>query len=270
MIETRMKQSSISALSRELEVLCEIVSFPNLSSASLQVGISQPQLSRIIAKIERALSVKLLDRDVRRKASWTALATELAQTYRRHQRHLQAEVAGLIEHSPTRHLRFGALEGLLALASDLGHRALRVTGMKTLELDILDLSELEDRFLRGDLDLILTMREPGRRKFRYSRVLGHQLLEEVRKPAREVETRIHSAYEFRAKQARDSTEAGPLPQKTLISNSLALRRYWVENYGGKGFFPSQPSERKASQSGGTPVLLVGSELLAPELWKAIL
>ena len=56
----------------ELGVLAKAVNFKNLSAAALHVGLSQPQLSRIIAKIEEELKIVLLDRSAKRKSGWTS------------------------------------------------------------------------------------------------------------------------------------------------------------------------------------------------------
>ena len=57
----------------ELGVLAKAVNFKNLSAAALHVGLSQPQLSRIIAKIEEELKIVLLDRSAKRKSGWTSI-----------------------------------------------------------------------------------------------------------------------------------------------------------------------------------------------------
>ena len=108
-----MKSSTLSELSWELSVLSRAVIFPNLSAASQQIGVSQPQLSRIIARLEKSLGVVLLNREVRRRATWMPIAHELSQTYSRGARHLEVEMKRLIEDAPLRQLRMGTLEGLI-------------------------------------------------------------------------------------------------------------------------------------------------------------
>ena len=49
--------------SHEFSVLRRAVAYKNLTAASQNIGISQPQLSRIVAKLEQELDVKLLNRD---------------------------------------------------------------------------------------------------------------------------------------------------------------------------------------------------------------
>ena len=266
-----MKSSALSELSWELSVLSRAVIFPNLSAASQQIGISQPQLSRIIARLEKSLGVVLLNREVRRRATWMPIAHELSQTYSRGARHLEAEMKRLIEDAPLRQLRMGTLEGLIPAAAEIGQRLIPKLGLETLELDVLDLSELEERFLRGDLDLVLTMREPGRRKYSYSKTLGYQTLEEKSRPGKSSSARIQSGYEFRSgsgpRRSRASTpEEGAT---TIISNSLSLRRHWLETFGGSGLFPSPLHSRSSGAKAETPVLLLGAESLGMRIWKLI-
>ena len=55
-------------LAYELSVLVKAVQHKNLSAAAVHVGLSQPQLSRLVAKIEHELNIILLDRTARRKS----------------------------------------------------------------------------------------------------------------------------------------------------------------------------------------------------------
>jgi hypothetical protein len=263
-----MKATPLSQLAWELTVLSQAVVFPNLSAASQQIGISQPQLSRIVAKIEKALGVVLLNREVKRRATWTPIATELAQTFGRGSRHLEAELQRLIEDSPIRRLRMGTLEGLLPTASEIGHKLISKLELEALELDVFDLNELEERFLRGDLDIVLTMREPGRRKYSFSKVLGYQTLEEKTRQTKGALVLIRSGYEYQSQSSRKKPESAEA-KSTLVSNSLSLRRYWMENYGGRGLFPSALHGRSSSDKSETPVILLGQESLGSRAWKLI-
>ena len=56
-------------LSWDLAILSRATHYPNLSIASTHVGLSQPQLSRIVAKLEEQYGVQLLDREARRDQS---------------------------------------------------------------------------------------------------------------------------------------------------------------------------------------------------------
>jgi DNA-binding transcriptional LysR family regulator len=68
-------------LAWELSVISRAVAYKNLSSAAAHVGLSQPQLSRIVQKVEKNLQVQLLDRSSRRSSSWQPIALQLAEIY---------------------------------------------------------------------------------------------------------------------------------------------------------------------------------------------
>ncbi len=263
-----MKANALSQLAWELNVLSNAVVFPNLSAASQQIGISQPQLSRIVAKIEKSLGVVLLSREVKRRAAWTAIAVELAQTYSRGSRHLESELQRLVEDSPLKRLRMGTLEGLLPMAAEIGHKLISKLEFEALELDVYDLNDLEERFLRGDLDLVLTMREPGRRKYTFSKTLGYQTLEERARTTRGRQVRIQSGYEYKSQTGRKNAETSEM-LATLVSNSLSLRRHWIDTYGGSGLFPSPLHARSSGEKLETPVILLGQESLGARAWKTI-
>ena len=268
--------SLISGLSWELSVLSRAIGYQNLSGAAVHVGLSQPQLSRIIAKLESSLGVILLDRGARRKSAWTPLARKLAETYLRASRNLDAQIEGLVDSAHPKHLYVGALEGLSGIASAFVQHVFTHAGIPVVELNIYDLNQLEELFLRGDLNLIFTFREPGRRKFRYSRTLGTQSLEHVERPGKYqvMSTFEYGAAEHGVRSTRNTRAHKPqaINPHVLVSNSLAVRKSWIERYGGAGIIPSDLRTRKTlsgSFESEILVLLLGSDLLPEKLWNQI-
>ncbi len=87
---------ALSRLHWELSVLSRAVAYQNLSSAAMHIGTSQPQLSRIISKLERELKTVLLDRTSRRKSGWTLAALRLAELYMKSERRLEHDIKGLL------------------------------------------------------------------------------------------------------------------------------------------------------------------------------
>jgi LysR family transcriptional regulator, transcriptional activator for aaeXAB operon len=71
----------VEGLHWPLSVLARAVHYKNLTSASSHVGLSQPQLSRLVSQLEKELNVTLLDRSARRKSGWTPAAHRVAQIY---------------------------------------------------------------------------------------------------------------------------------------------------------------------------------------------
>lgn len=241
-----------------LSILVRAVAFKNLSAASSHVGLSQPQLSRLIAKLEDELGFELLNRQVRRKASWTQKALKLAETYHRHQKRLESAVRAMQSEGKTRELHIGTLEGLSHSALQLAHAMFAHPGVELISLDVYDRSELEAKFLAGDLDLIFNTRVPSQAKPRYVHRLGYQTVDTV---AAGEDFAVFSSFEFA--QWRKKASA-----RTLVSNSLGVRRLWIEKFGGRGWLPSEITTR--SRKDADEVLLLGGEWIDAKIWtKAV-
>lgn len=241
-----MDHFSLEGLSWELSVLSKAVAYKNLSGAAQNVGISQPQLSRIVGKLESELRAVLLDRGARRKSGWTPLAFQLAEVYLKSVRGLNSDVQKLIEGSEPRILHIGTLEGLIQLAVKFGNHILTSTAIETVEINVYDLNVLEEKFFKGSLDVIFTAREPGRKKYQYSKLLGYQSLELLESSDK---FRVMSSFEYgvsEVKNARQSKakKGEERATKTVFSNSLAVRRQWMETCGGIGTLPSSVRSSK--------------------------
>ena len=244
----------------ELSVLAKAVHFKNLSAAALHVGLSQPQLSRIIAKIEDELKIVLLDRSAKRKSGWTTVAFQLAEIFEKSIRRLELEMQGISNNQMVAELHIGTLEGLSDFALKAVKLCFEEVGVKKITLDIYDLNELEANFLSGNLDLIFTSKMPGRQKFKYLIELGFQKLEEINSNKNFA---VLSSFEYGRANKRE-LEAYP---HLLVSNSLAMRRSWFEKIGGVGHMPTEA--KRGRQKDAEPVLMIGSELLSPVLWENI-
>ena len=255
----------------QLSILSKAIHYKNLSGAASHVGVSQPQLSRIVSRLEEELGVVLLDRTARRKSGWTPIAFKIAETYFRQSRKLAQSLQQLKTDDQPTHLTIGTLEGLIGLASDFCAQALTQPKLQIVELNVYDLSELEENFAKDELDLIFTCREPGRHKYRHVRQLGYQVFD------RSTSTegpKVLSSYEFanhaQSKKAPVKT-ATKLPAKTqqlLVSNSLTIRKLWIESHGGSGGIPSDVRRRKSAES-DVPVVLVASDLMSPQVWERL-
>lgn len=247
-------------LYHELSVLAKAVHFKNLSTAAMHVGLSQPQLSRIIAKLEDSLQLTLLDRSAKKKSSWTAVAIQVAETFEKANRRLESEIAHLSAKQARMELRIGTLEGLSEIALSLVHSAFDVLQVHKITLNIEDLLDLESQFLSGEFDLILTSKTPGKQKFKYTEKLGTQIME-TQQTSRDFG--IFSTFEFSHmdKKATDGFK------HVLVSNSLAIKRDWMRLFLGTTTIPSEPRRTRAST--GIDVLMVGSDLLTPTLWQGL-
>ena len=250
----------------ELAVLSKSIHYKNLSAAAEHVGLSQPQLSRIVSKLEGELGVVLLDRTVRRKSGWTPVAHKIADTYLGCERRLDQALQQLKSDEQVTHLSIGTLEGLTSLANDFCKQLFSMPKLKLIELNVYDLSELEERFEKDGLDLMFTCREPGQHKYSYVRNLGYQVL---RKTAGTKDAHIQalSPYEYATQINRRTKEADAAKvQKTIISNSLSVRKLWVEEHGATGYVPSDVKAKKTADD-DVPVFLIAQDLLMPAIWE---
>jgi Transcriptional regulator len=250
----------VQQLYYELSVLGKAIHFKNLSAAALHVGLSQPQLSRIIAKIEDELKIVLLDRSAKRKSGWTSIAFQLAEIFERSSQRIQSELQSISNNQMVAELHIGTLEGLSDFALETSRRCFEEVGVKKITLDIYDLSELEANFMSGNLDMIFSSKIPGRQKFKYITEVGYQKLEQQESNS---QFGVFSTFEY---GRANKKEADQFPH-LFISNSLALRKSWFEQIGGTGFLPTEAKKAKSKDT--EPVMIIGSELLSPILWEKI-
>jgi len=244
----------------EMSVLAKAIHFKNLSAAALHVGLSQPQLSRIIAKLEEEMKIVLLDRTAKRKSGWTQVAFQLAEIFEKSVRRLELELQGVSNNQLVAELHIGTLEGLSDFALKTSRLCFEQVGVHKITLDIFDLNELEANFLSGNLDLIFTSKVPGRQKFKYLVELGFQKLERIEtNPA----FTVLSTFEYGRANKKDLEKY----QHIMVSNSLAMRKAWFDQIGGTGHMPTEAKKGRAKDA--EPVLLIGSELLSPVLWDKI-
>ena len=244
----------------ELSVLARAVNFKNLSAAALHVGLSQPQLSRIIAKIEDELKIVLLDRTAKRKSGWTSVAFQISEIFEKSIRRLETEMQGISNNQMVAELRIGTLEGLSDFALNTSKDLFEQVGLKKISLDIFDLNELEANFLSGNLDLIFTSKVPGRQKFKYLSELGFQKLEKIDTSK---SFSVLSTFEY-GRHNKKELEQFP---HIFVSNSLSIRRSWFDKNGGTGHLPTEAKRGKLKDA--EPVMIIGSELLSPVLWEKI-
>ncbi|WP_413583323.1 LysR family transcriptional regulator [Bdellovibrio sp. HCB288] len=244
----------------EMSILAKAVNFKNLSAAALHVGLSQPQLSRIIAKIEDELKIVLLDRSAKRKSGWTAVAFQLSEIFEKSIRRLETELQGISNNQMVGELHIGTLEGLSDFAMNTCRQCFEQVGVKKITLDIFDLNELEANFLSGNLDVIFTSKSPGRQKFKYLNELGFQKLELIESSDSYA---VLSSFEYGRANKKELERFGHI----FVSNSLSVRRSWLNDNGGTGHLPTEAKRGKAKDA--EPVLMIGSELLNPVLWENI-
>jgi LysR family transcriptional regulator, transcriptional activator for aaeXAB operon len=245
-----------------LAVLSRAIHFKNLSGASTHVGLSQPQLSRLIGQLERELDVILLDRASKRKSAWTPAAFRLADVYTQSTRRLQYAIHEVVETQMPSQIHIGTLEGLSHFGIELVHNLFQISKLQNVQLDIFDQNDLEEKFLNGDLDVCLTSRVPGRQKLKHQFELGYQSIEQISGVSKFL---VQSPYEHGREKKK---KAEPETNKVFLSNSLALRRMWINNYGGIGALPGSVQKERGKDL--LSVTLFAHELFNDSLWKLLL
>jgi hypothetical protein len=240
-----------------LTILSKAVHFKNLTGASAHVGLSQPQLSRLISQLEKEFDVSLLDRSTKRKSAWTPAAHRLAEVYTASARKLQTSIHEVIAAQIPSQIHIGALEGLSEIAMHIAHDLLANSRINEVELNIYDQNDLEEKFFNGDLDLIFTSRTPGKQKFKHVCELGFQSLDQIENDS---PFTVLSGYEYGVLKKKPEN-------KLLVSNSLSVRRHWLNHFGGTGILPSHVKKAKGKDL--LPVLIIASELFNEGLWRDI-
>lgn len=243
-----------------LEVLSRSVVFPNLSTAAEHVGLSQSQLSRMLKQLEEHFGLQLLDRKVKRKSMWTSEAHQIAEIFLTHQQRLQNQFQKMKGHQQVNELRMVCLEGVINQATDILHSAAERAKISSLRLDVFDLDELEERFLREEYDLSLSIRIPNRAKPKFIHSLGFQTLEQVNNA--KSKTLVMSVFEYQQQKSKKKKNTDPV----FVSNSLMVRKHWLEDFGGQGQIPSEELKNR----GSVEVFLLGHPSLPEQLWTNII
>lgn len=254
---------SVNLLNWELSVLSKAVTHPNLTVASSHVGLSQPQLSRIIARLEQSLDVILLDRETKKKSTWTPQAQQVADRYHQLVVRWKGDLSTIRNRTDPDHLRIGTLEGQASLATQFAQFLFNHTNVKQISLDVHDIHLLEDQFLNGQFDFLFSFRTPGRKKFRYQKILGYQTFEKYDSIKKVL---VLSGFEYESELHYLKTEKD---SHVLVSNSLSVRKNWLKHYGGRGRIPSPVQLLPTEGSKSEPVYLIGTDRFSNSFWKKI-
>ncbi|MCX6119411.1 MAG: LysR family transcriptional regulator [Proteobacteria bacterium] len=249
-------------LNWELNVLSRAIAFQNLSGAASHIGMSQPQLSRIISKLESEYGVMLLDRSSKRKSSWTAKAQKLVELYSELSDQFRIQVDQIAESKPMTTLRIATLEGLIHEAVEFASSLFKDGTCKTIELIVGDLGMIEERYFQGSIEFLLTSREPGKRKLVRSQIIGFQTLDLIETNAR---IQVLSLFEYSTLPKKHLIDPD---KKRFVSNSLHARKEWLEREGGYGFIPSPLKRKSTKNASHVPVYLIGLDHLTDVLWRS--
>ncbi len=248
-----------------LSVLSRSIHYKNLTGASQHVGLSQPQLSRIIKQLEEEIGISLLDRTSPRHSSWTPEARKLAEIFANSERALSSTLQEFQEDSEQKEIRIGCLEGLSLLAEEYASKVFKGTKVVRVFLNIYDLNQLESKFLSTDLDIIFSSRSPGTKKYDYVKSLGFQVFE--KKIEKNSGLNIVSPYEY-GQLLRKEKSKKVKEERLLISNSLQIRKSYTKRFGGEASFPSAVKKGDVPRS-AVMVVALGQEYLSKKLWDLL-
>lgn len=251
----------MNSSNERLSILSSCIQYRNLTSASQHVGLSQPQLSRVIKQLEGELGIILLDRSSPRHSTWTPQARGVAEIYLKSERSLDVDLGAYLEGSLQKNIKVGCLEGLSSLGVDIAAKLLNQVHIERVTLNLYDLNQLEAKFLSSDLDLAFTSRTPGNKKFNFEKELGFQTLYKVKD--KESSVRILSSYEDLGNRSKKKG------YKRIVSNSLAVRKLFKNKYGGEVLLPSEVKYGEVLTKESVPVLLIGQEYLSKGVWDKL-
>lgn len=238
-----------------LSVLTRCIYYKNISGAADNIGLSQPQISRLIKKIENELDIILLDRSSPRHSKWTKNAWKLVEIYNRNTLSLENSLNQLKDNQIPSKISIGSLEGLIPEALKLVLKLNDHLNMSEIYLDIYDQNEMESLFLINDLDIIFTSRIPGKAKPKYFKNIGYQSFDFYKDKGLEVLSR----FEHKTKSRKKTNK--------LISNSLTVRQTWLENHGGIGQIPGPVKKEKSKND--AEVIVVALDTTHPKIWDLI-
>lgn len=248
----------------ELSILKKAVQFPNLSLASEKIGVSQPQLSRMIAKLEHELKLVLLERQSKRHSAWTKEAFALAEIYFDVASRFEEKIASMHAEVKVNKLKIGTLEGLIPYAMELVHFLIDKKDLKMVEFNVYDKDKLEEKFLKSELDLIFTTWDTRKRKHKYEIMLGYQNLQQLKKNEKYL---VKSTFEH---SLTTSKKRGKDDIPTVVSNSLEIRKSWLNKFGGIGTLPSTLTKKPATRDENLlEISLIGHETFSKDLWEEV-
>ena len=249
-------------LAWELSVLERSVKFPNLSVAAQHIGLSQPQISRTIQKIEAELEITLLDRSSKRQSHWTPEALKIAEEFQNTRRDFRSMLFKNFHKNEVFDVKLGCLEGLSDVASKFARSIFKNKISHQVEIHVYDLNELSEKFHAGELDIILSSRTIGGNITKH--ILGYQILSYTGDPSHP----LHILSPSEKALSLHSHKKPKAPATRLISNSLAIRKSWMDTPEAYGSVPSKLFKEKVKSEKNAicePVLMIGSEKLPPKL-----
>ena len=243
-----------------LSVLSRAIDYKNLTGASKHIGLSQPQLSRVVKQLEESLNIMLLDSSSPRHSTWTPEARRLAEVFKQSKQSLDQSINQIKTDTLPKEVHIGFLEGLLDEAMKLVNNILKDSHIEKVFVHSFDLNILEARFISSDLDLVLTSRTPKIKKYSMQKLIGFQDFLEF--GDKKVGPKILSTFEY---QTQKRTEKN---SKSVITNSLYFKKRYQEDFGGYSLSPGEVVQKQISKN-FAEVLVIAQDYFNKELWAKL-
>jgi hypothetical protein len=80
---------------------------------------------------------------------------------------------------------------------------------------------------------------------------------------------VYSSFEFHSKAASRKASGSAPGQRSIISNSLEVRRRWIEEAGGRGRVPSAIQIKRPSGGESSEVIMLAQDDFSPGLWTML-
>ena len=243
-----------------LSVLSRAIDYKNLTGASKHIGLSQPQLSRVVKQLEESLNLILLDSSSPRHSTWTPEARTLADVFKQSKQSLDQSINQIKTDTMPKEVHIGFLEGLLDESMKLVNNMLKDSHIEKVFVHSYDLNLLEARFISSDLDIVLTSRSPKVKKYSMQKLIGFQDFEELGN--KKVGPKILSAFEYQTQKRSEKN------RKSVITNSLYFKNHYQKEFGGYSVSPGKVVQKPVSKN-FAEVLVIAQDYFNKELWTKL-
>jgi len=243
-----------------LSILSKAVAYKNLTGASKHIGLSQPQLSRVVKQLEGALNITLLDSSSPRHSSWTPEARSIADVFKQSKQNLGTAISQIQTESLPKEIRIGCLEGLLDEAKKFANRLLKIDYIQNVFVYSHDLNILEAKFISSELDLLVSSRSPKIKKYEFVKLIGYQ--DFIPLGSKKDETQILSTFEYLSQKKSQKDK------KSLITNSLYFKKNYQKEFGGYSSSPGAVVKTPKTND-NAEVLVIGQDYFNKDLWSEL-
>jgi hypothetical protein len=250
MATSSLDPETIARMAPPLSLLAKAVNFENQTAAARGLDEPQANISRAVRLLESVFGVDLIEKNAGSKSRWSPAAMRLAEVW-------NSFAAKVVEFRDDRQVvRVATLEGMIPLAIQFVKAIIDSPHVAAVEVEMLELSRLEELFARGEIDVAFSCRKTNAMDSCWSKELGFQRLAPRGGTADGVQIMSIGKYLMETPES--------IPGKVVVSNSLGFREAFRKKYGGFDHdYPSAPRKQRDEATDFTsPVLVVTSKALS--------